>query len=93
MNLRIINPLHSNQNFDNFFYVVGSGNVGILPPPPGSGAIPRVAGPPSVAASRPVAAVNTSIPSFQPAAPANVPASNPPSDWGDFTTASTSNQP
>ena len=88
----------SNHSCDKFVYIAGSGNIGILPPPPGNSAVPRPAGPPSGvgppsgAGPRPVAAANTNVPSFQPAAPANVPASNPPSDWGDFTTASTSNQ-
>ncbi|XP_028393914.1 adaptin ear-binding coat-associated protein 1-like [Dendronephthya gigantea] len=73
--------------------VEGSGNFGILPPPPGGGgAIPRLAGPSPGAGSRPVVPPSTDAPSFQPTPPTNVAVSNPPSDWGDFTTARASSQ-
>ena len=72
--------------------IQGSGNAGILPPPPGGSGVPKLAGPPSGAGSRPVAPANTNAPVFQPAEPANIPASNPPSDWGDFATASASSE-
>ena len=73
-------------------YVIGSGNIGILPPPPGGSAVPRLTGPPPGVGSRPGAAANTKVPSSASFTPTNASASNPPSDWGDFTTAQASNQ-
>ncbi|XP_046851085.1 adaptin ear-binding coat-associated protein 1-like [Xenia sp. Carnegie-2017] len=70
----------------------GNSTVGVLPPPPSGNVVPRIAGPVSATSGKPNTTSNIGSSAFQ---PTNIPlmTNNTPSDWSDFTMASSSNQP